>query len=236
MPDSEIPHSPVVDGISPQMSATNGLAEYNLHQGRIMTSWGDTLARPVLVETSPTRHEAVTETPTQPPTGAASSRMAEDDYWDSLPPTLTSKDLQRLLNIGQATVSLWLNKGTIPGHQIAYSWITFRSDVRTWLESTSTVPFPEHEPYPDPLDEYGDHLTYQDLMVLFRKSRPAIFGWLRDGTIPAMRPGQRWLIEKNAIRRLLEQTSNQRPDFVPRKRRDELNVATQTDGGGDDAL
>jgi hypothetical protein len=150
--------------------------------------------------------------------------MADDNYWDSLPPTLTSRDLQRLLNIGQTTVSLWLSKGTIPGHQIGHSWIAFKTDVRTWLESTSTVPLPAHEPYPDPLDDYGNHLTYQDLMVLFHKSRPAIFGWLRDGTIPAMRPGQKWLIEKSAIRQLLVQTSNQQPGFVARKRRPDSEV------------
>lgn len=207
------------------MSTAKREVAYNWQQPGIMTPGGGTLPHSVLVEPPSDRHVAATQPTTPPTTGAASSRMAEDDYWDSLPPTLTSKDLQHLLNIGQTTVSLWLSKGTIPGHQIAYSWITFKSDVRAWLESTSTVPFPEHEPYPDPLDDYGDHLTYQDLMVLFRKSRPAIFGWLRDGTIPAMRPGQKWLIEKSAIRRLLEQTSNQRSDFVPRKRRYELNAA-----------
>jgi len=158
--------------------------------------------------------------PDSPPlTGAAFSRMAEDDYWDTLPVTLKSKDLQRLLQIGQTTVSLWLTRGTIPGHQIAHSWIVFRSEVREWLESTSTVPVPEHEPYPDPLDEYGDTLNYQDLMVLLGKSRPAIFGWLSNGTIPAVRPGGRWLVEKTALRRLFEETSNQRPGFVPRSRR-----------------
>ncbi|MBD8661527.1 helix-turn-helix domain-containing protein [Frigoribacterium sp. CFBP 8754] len=145
--------------------------------------------------------------------------MAQDDYWDSLPVTLKSKDLERLLQIGQTTVSLWLNRGTIPGHQIAHSWIVFRSEVRDWLESTSTVPVPEHEPYPDPLDDYGDYLNYQDLMALLGKSRPAIFGWLNNGTIPAMRPGGRWRVEKNTLRRLLEETSNQRPGFIPRTRR-----------------
>jgi excisionase family DNA binding protein len=145
--------------------------------------------------------------------------MAQDDYWDSLPVTLKSKDLERLLQIGQTTVSLWLTRGTIPGHQIAHSWIVFRSEVRAWLESTSTVPVPEHEPYPDPLDDYGDWLNYQDLMVLLGKSRPAIFGWLNNGTIPAMRPGNRWRVEKATLRRLLEETSNQRPGFVPRTRR-----------------
>lgn len=145
--------------------------------------------------------------------------MANDDFWDSLPPTLISRDLQDLLNIGQTTVSSWLAKGTIPGYQIASSWITFRSEVRAWLESTSTVPISAHDAYPDPLDAYGEHLSYQDLMVLFRKSRPAIFGWLNDGTIPALRPGGRWLIEKRAIRRLLTQTSNQQSTFVPHKRR-----------------
>ncbi len=53
-------------------------------------------------------------------------------------------------------------------------------------------------------------------MELFQKSRPAVLGWLRDGVIPAMRPGGRWLIEKAAVRRLLEETSNQRADFVPK--------------------
>ncbi len=56
--------------------------------------------------------QATTDSP--PSTGAASSRMAEDDYWDTLPATLRSKDLERLLQIGQTTVSLWLNRGTIP--------------------------------------------------------------------------------------------------------------------------
>lgn len=159
-------------------------------------------------------------TPDSPPsTGAASSRMAEDDYWDTLPVTLKSKDLERLLQIKQTTVSLWLNRGTIPGHQIAHSWIVFRNEVRQWLESTSTVPVPEHEPYPHPLDEYGDTLTYQDLMVLLGKSRPAIFGWLNNGTIPAIRPGGKWRVEKRALHRLLDETSNQRDGFEPRSRR-----------------
>jgi excisionase family DNA binding protein len=160
-----------------------------------------------------------TETESPPSTGAVSPRMAQDDYWDSLPVTLKSRDLERLLQIGQTTVSLWLNRGTIPGHQIAHSWIVFRSEVRDWLESTSTVPVPEHDPYPDPLDDYGDYLNYQDLMALLGKSRPAIFGWLNNGTIPAMRPGGRWRVEKNTLRRLLEETSNQRPGFIPRTRR-----------------
>jgi excisionase family DNA binding protein len=166
-------------------------------------------------------HRLPDQTETERPlsTGAASPRMAQDDYWDSLPVTLKSKDLERLLQIGQTTVSLWLNRGTIPGHQIAHSWIVFRSEVRDWLESTSTVPVPEHEPYPDPLDDYGDYLNYQDLMALLGKSRPAIFGWLNNGTIPAMRPGGRWRVEKNTLRRLLEETSNQRPGFIPRTRR-----------------
>lgn len=161
--------------------------------------------------------QATTDSP--PSTGAASSRMAEDDYWDTLPATLRSKDLERLLQIGQTTVSLWLNRGTIPGHQIAHSWIVFRNEVRQWLESTSTVPVPDHEPYPHPLDEYGDTLTYRELMVLLGKSRPAIFGWLNNGTIPAMRPGGKWLVEKSALHRLLDETSNQRVGFEPRSRR-----------------
>ncbi|MWJ80246.1 DNA-binding protein [Clavibacter michiganensis subsp. michiganensis] len=143
-------------------------------------------------------------------------RMADDDTWDALPATLRSADLQRILQIGQTTVSLWFAKGTIPGYRISHSWIAFRSEVREWLESTSTVPVPPHEPYPHPLDAYPDHLTHRDLMELFQKSRPAVLGWLRDGVIPAMRPGGRWLIEKAAVRRLLEETSNQRADFVPK--------------------
>ncbi len=89
----------------------------------------------------------------------------------------------------------------------------FRNEVRQWLESTSTVPVPEHEPYPHPLDEYGDTLTYRELMVLLGKSRPAIFGWLNNGTIPAMRPGGKWLVEKRSLHRLLDETSNQRDGF-----------------------
>jgi len=145
---------------------------------------------------------------------------AEDDYWEALPETLSSRDLQELLNMRQTTVSAWLRDGKIPGHRIGSSWIVFRNEVRAWLESTSTVPVPEHEPYEHPLDKYGLFLEYKDLMVLFNKARPTIFGWLKDGTVPAMNPGGRYLIEKNALRRLLEETSNKRPDYTPPPKRD----------------
>lgn len=188
-------------------------------QRGILPGGGSKNDQPTYGATAEQGRTQLTSPDSPPATGAAPLRMAEDDYWDTLPVTLKSKDLERLLQIGQTTVSLWLNRGTIPGHQIAHSWIVFRSEVRQWLESTSTVPVPEHEPYPHPLDAYDEFLNYRDLMALLGKSRPAIFGWLNDGTIPAVRPGGRWRVEKGALHRLFDETSNQRPGFVARSRR-----------------
>ncbi|AJW80744.1 DNA-binding protein [Clavibacter michiganensis subsp. insidiosus] len=125
-----------------------------------------------------------------------------------MPSTLRSDDLRDVLRIGQATVSLRLWQGKIPGYLIRHSWIAFRSGVREWLASTADGPLPPHEPDRDPLDAFGDVLTVSEVAGLFRLSRQSITGWLRDGVLGGRFDGRPWLVEKGAILELLREGSN----------------------------
>lgn len=93
----------------------------------------------------------------------------DDNAWSNLPVTLTSTDLQSLLNVGPATVSKWLKAGKIPSHQIGSTWITFRCEVAAWLESTANTPATGRRQDPHPLDSYGPLLTKNYLATLLRK-------------------------------------------------------------------
>jgi len=130
--------------------------------------------------------------------------------WDEIPEAMRSRDLQRVLQLPQTTVSLWLTRGTIPAHRISHSWIAFRCDVRSWLEATAVPPARPRGRYPHPLDSYGDEISARELAELLRVSKQAVAGWLRDGLLPAERDERRWIIAKPAVAELLRLTSNQR--------------------------
>jgi predicted DNA-binding transcriptional regulator AlpA len=135
--------------------------------------------------------------------------VTDDDYWAAFPDLLTSTDLARILRVGRTAVLARLKRGTIPGHQISGSWIIFKAEIRAWLASTSNQA-PATPPAPvDVLASYPEEMTYRDLMVLFGKSKPTIYGWLRTGVIPASHAANRWIIFKAQLRPLLEKTSNQ---------------------------
>lgn len=132
-----------------------------------------------------------------------------DEYWDSYPATLTTADLAKILRVGKPAMFRRLTGGVIPAHFVVGSWIIFKDDVRAWLESTSNQASQTPAAPVDVLAGYPDELSYQDLMVLFGKTKQTIYLWLRSGEIPAYNAGKRWVIHKSQLRQLLHETSNQ---------------------------
>lgn len=142
-----------------------------------------------------------------------STMTADDPYWDLYPETLTVAEMQSILHISRPTAFSRLQNGVIPAHFIAGSWIVFKSEFRSWLESTSNQNPPREIPEDHVLAGYPDDLTYQDLMNLFRKSKETIYRWLHSGEIPAYHVTGQWLVRKVHVLRRLEETSNQRADL-----------------------
>lgn len=145
----------------------------------------------------------------------SNTAMIDDDhYWDPYPQTLTVAEMQTILRISRPTAFSRLQNGVIPAHYIAGSWIVFKAEVRSWLESTSNQATVDRTTEVDVLASYPEELTYQDLMVLFRKSKETIYRWLHSGEIPAFHVTGRWIIRKAHIREKLRETSNQKPTVV----------------------
>jgi excisionase family DNA binding protein len=136
--------------------------------------------------------------------------MTDDDaYWAALPDTLTPTQLAKILSVGKPAILSRLRAGVIPGYQIRASWIIFKPEIRAWLASTSNRA-PVEPPKPvDVLADYGDAMTYQDLMVLFGKTKQTVYIWLHEGEIPAFHIGNRWVIHKAQVRERLSEVSNQ---------------------------
>ncbi len=140
----------------------------------------------------------------------SNTAMIDDDhYWDPYPQTLTVAEMQTILRISRPTAFSRLQNGVIPAHYIAGSWIVFKAEVRSWLESTSNQAPVDRAAEVDVLASYPEELTYQDLMVLFRKSKETIYRWLHAGEIPAYHVTGRWIIRKTHVREKLRETSNQ---------------------------
>jgi excisionase family DNA binding protein len=137
--------------------------------------------------------------------------MADDHYWDSYPETLSTADVAKILIVGRPAVLVRLKTGVIPGHLIVGSWIIFKSEIRSWLESTSNQAPTATPAAVDVLAAYEDEMSYRDLMVLFGKSKQTIYSWLHNGEIPAFHVGSRWIIHKVQLRQKLRATSNQTP-------------------------
>ncbi|MGC5225134.1 helix-turn-helix domain-containing protein [Micromonospora sp. DT81.3] len=135
--------------------------------------------------------------------------MSEEDYWATLPDTLSPADVARILRTGVPAVRRRLRDGMIPGHRLSDSWIIFKSEIRAWLDSTSNQPPHAATDPVDVLTGYGDELSYRDLMQLLGKTKQTVYIWLQQGVIPASNVGGRWIIFKAQLRRRLEESSNQ---------------------------
>ena len=138
--------------------------------------------------------------------------MAEDDsYWATYPDTLTVADVAKILRVKKPSVFLRLKNGTIPAHQISGSWIIFKAEVRAWLDSTSNQAATSEPAAVDVLEPYPDELSYQDLMVLFGKTKQTIYAWLHNGEIVGSNIGGRWVVLKAQLQQQLRLSSQQPP-------------------------
>lgn len=159
---------------------------------------------------SSTPHDRFSALPSQNPEELNATMIDDDHYWDPYPHTLTVAEVQTILRVSRPTAFSRLKSGVIPAHYLVGSWIVFKAELRAWLESTSNQTQHDHAAEVDVLAGYPDELTYQDLMVLFRKSKETIYRWLHTGEIPAYHVTGRWIIRKSHVRQKLEETSNQR--------------------------
>ncbi|AWB88133.1 helix-turn-helix domain-containing protein [Mycetocola zhujimingii] len=150
--------------------------------------------------------------------------MEDDAYWSALPETLTPAQLAKILNVGKPAILARLRAGTIPGYQIRASWIIFKAEIYAWLASTSNRAPAEPPRAVDVLADYGDELTYHDLMALFGKTKQTIYSWIHEGEIPAFHVGNRWVIHKSELRERLNEISNQN---VPRSNVDDTPKTSQ---------
>lgn len=55
------------------------------------------------------------------------------------------------------------------------------------------------------------HLEVQDVAAVLGISKTAVYQLLRDGTIPAYKVGGSWVILRDELREMLENSSNQSP-------------------------
>ncbi|WP_213817025.1 helix-turn-helix domain-containing protein [Glaciihabitans sp. dw_435] len=135
----------------------------------------------------------------------------DDEYWGDFPHTLTTADLARMLAIGRETVVTRLKNGVIPAHYIGGSWIAFTAEIRSWVQ---TAGHGSEAPSPKPiniLEDYPEELTYRHLMTIFGKTKQTIYSWARTGAIPASNIGNRWIIDRAHLERVLRETSNHPP-------------------------
>lgn len=159
---------------------------------------------------NPTPADRFAAYPDRTPHEYNASMTDDDAYWAALPDTLTPTQLAKILNVGKPAVLSRLRSGVIPGYQIRASWIIFKSEIRAWLASTSNRA-PVEQPKPvDVLADYGDEMTYQDLMALFGKTKQTIYIWIHEDEIPAFHVGNRWVLHKSQLRQRLREISNQR--------------------------
>lgn len=133
---------------------------------------------------------------------------AADAYWMSLPPTLTTAAIGRVLRINEDTTLRRLAEGRIPGYRLTVSsWLIFRDELRAHLLASHNRN-PEHAPAPDVLRNCPEVLGYRELMTLLGKSKPTVYAWLQAGTIPGYFLDGRWLVYRHELRVALDEVRN----------------------------
>lgn len=88
--------------------------------------------------------------------------------------TLTTAAVAEMLNLSTASVRSWANTGRIPAYRVGRSWIMLSTELRVWLESTSTRPEPYRERADDFLAGLPPLLTKCDVARLLHVSVPTV--------------------------------------------------------------
>lgn len=140
--------------------------------------------------------------------------MPDEKYWLRFPQVLSVTEVAEITRVSTVTVWRLLNSGKIPAHRIADAWIIYREEIQAWADNGSE-PLQVHSPTKF-LDEYPEELSIEDLTALLGKTQQTVYRWLAAGSLDptGWRVGRKWLLHKSSFTVLLENTSNQRPDFV----------------------
>lgn len=140
--------------------------------------------------------------------------MPDEKYWLRFPQVLSVTEVAEITRVSTVTVWRLLNSGKIPAHRIADAWIIYREEIQAWADNGSE-PLQVHSPTKF-LDEYPEELSIEDLTALLGKTQQTVYRWLAAGSLDptGWRVGRKWLLHKSSFTVLLENTSNQRLDFV----------------------
>lgn len=135
--------------------------------------------------------------------------VMDDAYWAEYPDVLTTAHLTKITRKKAITAWRWLNDGKLPGHEIAGSWVVYRSEVRQKIEGQPvTLPY-------DFLARYGDELSVEELAELLGKTPQTVYKWLKADELPGHLVNGVWLIFKHEVCQKLEETWNL-PSSPPR--------------------
>lgn len=128
----------------------------------------------------------------------------DDEYWAGLPHALSVRQVSATLRVSDDSIWRRLKAQKLPAYRIAGSWIIFRDELRQWIECNSNQR--DHTEPVEPVDvlqQFGDELTFEDLMRIFGKTKQTVYRWLNDGVIPAYSNGGRWTIYTGDLREAL---------------------------------
>lgn len=137
----------------------------------------------------------------------------DDNYWSSFSHVLSLNDLTEVTGKGSVTIWRWLNRGILPGHQIAGSWIVYREEIRAKLLDADSAPL-----IPSIfLSTFPDRLDVPQLATLLGKTEQTAYNWLAANEVKGHKVSSAWLVYKSEFEELLLKTSNQAPGYQPKR-------------------
>lgn len=142
------------------------------------------------------------------PSDAGLAAIERDTDWGQFSTVISTLQIAATLGIPQSDVLNRFADGTIPAYRFGKYWIVFTAEFRAWITTRATTGSSEVPPV-DVLADYGDTMTYKNLMELFERSKKTIYLWIADGVVPAFKIGNRWLIRTYYLRQALNENSNQ---------------------------
>ncbi|WP_368499973.1 helix-turn-helix domain-containing protein [Herbiconiux sp. A18JL235] len=144
------------------------------------------------------------------PSVAGLAGVERNTDWDQFSTVMSTLQIAATLGIRQMDVLNRFADGTIPAYRFGKYWIVFTAEFRAWITACTTTDSAQMPPV-DVLAAYDETMTYKDLMELFERSKLTIYRWIADGTLPAFKIGNRWLIRTHYLRQTLNENSNQSP-------------------------